>query len=64
MTDALIYLDPDSGISLQSQIRQKLVEAILNDTYPRTPPALFQKAGPTARGRAQHRGPGLPAAGR
>ncbi|MCB1701846.1 MAG: PLP-dependent aminotransferase family protein [Halioglobus sp.] len=34
MTDALIYLDPDSGISLQSQIRQKLVEAILNDTYP------------------------------
>jgi GntR family transcriptional regulator/MocR family aminotransferase len=31
---ALIYLDPDSKLNLQSQIRQKLVEAILNGTFP------------------------------
>jgi len=34
VTVALIYLDPDSDLSLQSQIRQKLVEAILNGTFP------------------------------
>lgn len=34
MTNALIYLDPDSGLNLQGQIRQKLVEAILKDTFP------------------------------
>jgi GntR family transcriptional regulator/MocR family aminotransferase len=34
MTDALIYLDPDSRLSLQSQIRQKLVDAILQGVYP------------------------------
>jgi hypothetical protein len=28
MSEALIYLDPDSGLSLQNQIRQKLVEGI------------------------------------
>lgn len=34
MTAALIYLDPSSNLSLQSQIRQKLVEAILQGVYP------------------------------
>jgi GntR family transcriptional regulator/MocR family aminotransferase len=34
MTEALIYLDPSSNLSLQSQIRQKLVDAILQGTYP------------------------------
>lgn len=34
MTVALIYLDPESKLNLQSQIRQKLVEAILNGTFP------------------------------
>ncbi len=34
MTLALIFLDPDSKLNLQSQIRQKLVEAILNGTFP------------------------------
>jgi GntR family transcriptional regulator/MocR family aminotransferase len=34
VTAALIYLDPDSKLNLQSQIRQKLVEAILNGTFP------------------------------
>ncbi len=34
MTVALIYLDPDSKLNLQDQIRQKLVEAILNGTFP------------------------------
>jgi GntR family transcriptional regulator/MocR family aminotransferase len=33
MTNAIIYLDPDSGLNLQGQIRQKLVEAILNETF-------------------------------
>ncbi len=31
---ALIYLDPDSKLNLQSQIRQKLVEGILNGNFP------------------------------
>jgi GntR family transcriptional regulator/MocR family aminotransferase len=34
MTEALIYLDPDSTLNLQSQIRQKLVDAILAGTFP------------------------------
>ena len=34
MSEALIFLDPDDTQSLQSQIRQKLVEAILQGTYP------------------------------
>ena len=34
MNNAIIYLDPNSGLNLQSQIRQKLVEAILKETFP------------------------------
>lgn len=34
MTVALIYLDPDSKLNLQGQIRQKLVTGILNGTFP------------------------------
>ncbi len=34
MTEALIYLDPDSSLNLQNQIRQKLVDAILIGTFP------------------------------
>jgi len=34
MTEALIYLDPDSTLNLQNQIRQKLVDAILIGTFP------------------------------
>jgi GntR family transcriptional regulator/MocR family aminotransferase len=34
VTVALIYLDPDSNLNLQGQIRQKLVEAILNGSFP------------------------------
>lgn len=34
VTDALIYLDPDSSLSLQAQIRQKLVDAITLGTFP------------------------------
>lgn len=34
MTVALIYLDPDSNLNLQSQIRQKIVEGVLNQTFP------------------------------
>jgi len=34
MAEALIYLDPDSTASLQTQIRQKLVEAIVKGAYP------------------------------
>ena len=33
MTVALIYLEPDSKLNLQSQIRQKLVEGILNGNF-------------------------------
>jgi len=33
MTDMLIYLDPKSPLSLQQQIRQKLVQAILGGTW-------------------------------
>ncbi|MFT7129743.1 MAG: GntR family transcriptional regulator/MocR family aminotransferase [Gammaproteobacteria bacterium] len=34
MEKTLIYLDPDSDLNLQSQIRQKLVEAIMLGTFP------------------------------
>ena len=34
MTVALIYLDPDSKLNLQSQIRQKLVKGILKGNFP------------------------------
>ncbi|NND44253.1 MAG: PLP-dependent aminotransferase family protein [Xanthomonadales bacterium] len=34
MSEALIYLDPDSKLSLQGQIRQKLVDAILHGVFP------------------------------
>ena len=34
MTEALFYLDPDSGLSLQNQIRQKLVDAVLSGAFP------------------------------
>ena len=34
MTVTLIYLDPDSKLNLQGQIRQKLVEGILNGNFP------------------------------
>ena len=34
MQDAIIYLDAGSGMSLQNQIRQKLVEGILNGSFP------------------------------
>jgi len=34
VTTALIYLDPDSKLNLQSQIRQKLVDAILSGAFP------------------------------
>ena len=34
MADTLIYLDPDSPMNLQNQIRQKLVDGILNGAFP------------------------------
>lgn len=34
MQDAIIYLDPDSSLNLQNQIRQKLVDGILNGAFP------------------------------
>ncbi len=34
MHEAIIYLDPDGGKSLQTQIRQKLVDGILNGSFP------------------------------
>jgi hypothetical protein len=34
VSDALIHLDPDSGLSLQNQIRQKLVDAIMSGAFP------------------------------
>lgn len=34
MQDAIIYLDPDSPMNLQNQIRQKLVDGILNGAFP------------------------------
>lgn len=34
MSEALFYLDPDSGLSLQNQIRQKLVDCITSGTFP------------------------------
>lgn len=32
--DAIIYLNPDSSLNLQNQIRQKLVDGILNGAFP------------------------------
>lgn len=34
MQDAIIYLNPDSSLNLQNQIRQKLVDGILNGAFP------------------------------
>jgi GntR family transcriptional regulator/MocR family aminotransferase len=34
VSEALIYLDPESRLSLQSQIRQKLVDGIMAGTFP------------------------------
>ncbi len=34
MQDAIIYLDPENSMSLQNQIRQKLVDGILNGVFP------------------------------
>jgi len=34
MNETLIYLDPESPLNLQSQTRQKLVDSILNGTFP------------------------------
>ncbi len=34
LSNAIIYLDPDSDLNLQSQIRQKMVEAILLGNFP------------------------------
>lgn len=34
MVDALIYLEPDSPLSLQSQIRQRVVEGIIGGAFP------------------------------
>lgn len=34
MAEALFYLDPDSRLSLQNQIRQKLVEGIMSGAFP------------------------------
>ena len=34
MSDAIIYLDPDSELNLQAQIRQKMVEAITLSNFP------------------------------
>ncbi|MEM1174260.1 MAG: PLP-dependent aminotransferase family protein [Pseudomonadota bacterium] len=34
MPETLIYLDPDSPLNLQNQIRQKLVEGVLSGTLP------------------------------
>ena len=34
MSEALFYLDPESSLSLQGQIRQKLVDGILSKSFP------------------------------
>jgi len=34
LSEAIIYLDPDSKLNLQNQIRQKLVDGILNGAFP------------------------------
>ncbi len=34
MQDAIIYLDPESSLNLQNQIRRKLVDGILNGAFP------------------------------
>ena len=34
MSDVIIYLDPNSKLNLQNQIRQKLVDGIQNGAFP------------------------------
>lgn len=34
MQDAIIYLNPESSLNLQNQIRQKLVDGVLNGAFP------------------------------
>ena len=34
MQDAIIYIDPDNPINLQNQIRQKIVDGIVNGAFP------------------------------
>ena len=34
MSDAIIYIDPDSSVSLQNQIRQRFVDGIINGAFP------------------------------
>ncbi|MCP4300844.1 MAG: PLP-dependent aminotransferase family protein, partial [Gammaproteobacteria bacterium] len=34
MQDAIIYIDPDSPMNLQNQIRQKIVDGIINGVFP------------------------------
>ena len=34
LSEALFYLDPDSSLGLQNQIRQKLVDGIISGTFP------------------------------
>jgi GntR family transcriptional regulator/MocR family aminotransferase len=34
LQDAIVYLDPESSLNLQNQIRQKLVDGILNGAFP------------------------------
>ena len=34
MQDAIIYIDPDNPMNLQNQIRQKLVDGIINGAFP------------------------------
>ncbi len=33
MSDAIIYIDPDQPMNLQNQIRQRLVDGILNGSF-------------------------------
>ena len=32
--DAIIYIDPDNPVNLQNQIRQKIVDGIINGAFP------------------------------
>lgn len=32
--DAIIYIDPDNPVNLQNQIRQKIVDGIVNGAFP------------------------------
>jgi GntR family transcriptional regulator/MocR family aminotransferase len=60
LSEALIYLDPDSRLGLQSQIRQKLVDGILSGMFPtggRLPSSrkLAEQLGVARRARVQDR---------